>query len=457
MKKTNKQKHRRRSSLVFLISLIVMLSIPLLVMGVINYFYIHQYLMDSVTASMHSDLLYKINVLEAEIERYNALITDFKNKKIFYSYFIRENPVSFMDIKDVLRENTLKIPVDDILFYNSISNRVYSPDFAINLQEYIPGYDQYYQIYNIISSAEMKNIFLDDRPFNWLKSSILHINGTLNDSLLYIVPFELSEKKVVSSFIFRIDIIRLKNTIFVPQNNTEYEIYYNHECIFTTRDAPADYPSIDTSSKNRANLNHNIIITEPGNFGFEFYAIRPKSTVFTTLDSLPLVLPLSLFSICGLEIIIIGILLNFAKLDKRNLTLSEENDIFKTIANSIIKEPEIGEEQNKQLIKKIDDYILNNYCDLNFSAKIMAGMFNMSISNLSHFYKKNKNVTISDTVVLLRMETACKYLEKTELTILDIVKKIGYHEVSGFIKKFKNKYGLTPGEYREKYSSPEKF
>ena len=420
-----------------------MLSVPLLGLGIINYFYIHRYLINSVTASMHIDLEYKINVFESQFELYNALIFEFRSRKMFYSYFIRENPVGFMDINDILRENVLKIPVDDILFLNSLSNRIYSSDFAILLEEYMPGYDNYLQI----DSSELMNIFLSDIPYSWVRSGNLRLDRTFFDLLLYIVPFERIQNEVVSSFIFWVNINTLRNFIFIPQDNTEYEIYLNDLPIFS---------SIETSINNTSLLNdrsfirNNIFISIPGKYGLHYTATRPKSTIYSALDSLLLILPLSLISLLGLELIIIKILFKISKLNKQNIKLSEENIIFKTITNSIIKKDENTDIQNKHLIELIDDYILNNYGGLNFSTKLMADVFKMSVSNLSHFYKKYRGVTISDTVTLLRMETACNYLKNSEMTIQEIVRKVGYQEVSGFIKKFKIKYGLTPGEYRLK-------
>ncbi|MCL2832531.1 MAG: AraC family transcriptional regulator [Treponema sp.] len=445
MKKTGKQKPGGRSSAIFFILVIIILTIPLVILGIINYFYIYQYLINTVTQDLHSDLQYKITVLENQIERYNAVITDFKYKKMFYSYFIQEDNISFMDIRNTLLENMLKISADEILFYNSITNRVYSSDLAMDFDEYSSAYERY----DSIDPADLKNIFLQDSEYAWIKSGILRMNRSTTEALLYIVPFETADKKTVSSFIFITNVSRLRNFYFYPLNDTQYEIYCNNKCIFSTAAIPVNYPSLaDTKSFGKKN----IYSVEAGNYGLQYIAYRPKTTIYSALDSLPLVLPVSLFCILGLEIIIAGVLLNFTKLDKKNASLSEENVLFKTITNSIIKEPVI-DESNKQLISRIDDYIVKNYSDLNFSTKLMAAVFNMSVSNLSHFYKKFHEVTISGTVMLLRMETACNYLEKTEISVQEIVRNIGYQEVSSFIKKFKGKYGMTPGEYRERIRS----
>ena len=54
-------------------------------------------------------------------------------------------------------------------------------------------------------------------------------------------------------------------------------------------------------------------------------------------------------------------------------------------------------------------------------------------------------------ITRLRMEEAKKLLTQTALPLYEIVSRIGYLDVSSFIRKFKKEVGMTPGEYREKY------
>ena len=48
----------------------------------------------------------------------------------------------------------------------------------------------------------------------------------------------------------------------------------------------------------------------------------------------------------------------------------------------------------------------------------------------------------------LRMEQAKRLLQSTQLTIREIVKEVGYTDVSNFMRKFKKNEGITPTQYR---------
>jgi len=94
-------------------------------------------------------------------------------------------------------------------------------------------------------------------------------------------------------------------------------------------------------------------------------------------------------------------------------------------------------------------YIKENYDDYNFSVQRMADYFQVSVSNLSHYFKEQTGENITDYVDYLRIEKAKDLLLSTDDCLQDIVHKIGYVNVSSFIRKFKKLTGTTPGIYRE--------
>jgi AraC-like DNA-binding protein len=230
-------------------------------------------------------------------------------------------------------------------------------------------------------------------------------------------------------------------------------------------------------------------VSESEKYRLRFVSIKPKSTLYSTFSSLFAVLILSLLSILALEFVIIRFFLRrflrplkhleeiagetspsppgrtesislqevdialsaITGLRHQNEELSKENHLFRTISTEILKKNRNDAGVDSPLIDKMDSYIRDNYGNRNFSTKILADQFNMSVSNLSHYFKKrHQGITISDTINILRMETACNCLINTDLTLQEIIDRIGYCEVSAFIRKFKETYGCTPGEYRKK-------
>jgi len=102
--------------------------------------------------------------------------------------------------------------------------------------------------------------------------------------------------------------------------------------------------------------------------------------------------------------------------------------------------------------KNVDDllsFIQDNFLDLNFTVNNIADTFDVSASNLSHFFKQQTGSTISSYIIRLKIEHAKRLLESSDLNLVAISKAVGYTDVSAFIKIFKKITDTTPGEYRK--------
>lgn len=78
----------------------------------------------------------------------------------------------------------------------------------------------------------------------------------------------------------------------------------------------------------------------------------------------------------------------------------------------------------------------------------MADHFDMSISHMSHKFKEQTSRNISDYITEKKFDYACELLCDTELSVKEITFITGYSHPYSFIRKFKQQYGMTPGEYR---------
>lgn len=121
-------------------------------------------------------------------------------------------------------------------------------------------------------------------------------------------------------------------------------------------------------------------------------------------------------------------------------------DICEKTCASILAGRESG---NTGLRDRIAQYVEENYRDPNFSLESTADYFEMSYAYLSRFFKDQMGATFSDYISAKRMEYAKQLLTTTELSIAEIVQRIGYTNVSSFNRKFKAEVGITPGEWRK--------
>lgn len=68
---------------------------------------------------------------------------------------------------------------------------------------------------------------------------------------------------------------------------------------------------------------------------------------------------------------------------------------------------------------------------------------------LSNIFKKEFGTTFSDYLMHYRLEMAKKWLVETDMTIREIAERLQYHKPQNFIRSFRKKEHVTPGEYRK--------
>ncbi|WP_249730720.1 helix-turn-helix domain-containing protein [Paenibacillus sp. J2TS4] len=125
----------------------------------------------------------------------------------------------------------------------------------------------------------------------------------------------------------------------------------------------------------------------------------------------------------------------------------EVSKICQTICDSIRRK----EENQSELMRSILEYLHQMIFQPTFSVAVVADSIGISPSYLSRYFKEQTGMTITDYVNMLRLKETEKLLKESDVSIQEIVQKIGYYDVSSFIRKFKSKTGLTPGEYRKLY------
>ena len=93
-------------------------------------------------------------------------------------------------------------------------------------------------------------------------------------------------------------------------------------------------------------------------------------------------------------------------------------------------------------------HIQSSYAKPDYSIALLADHFQISIAYMSNLFKKNLNKTFSDYLWELRLKKASELLISSDLTIDEISVAIGYLNTSSFCRKFKQKTGVTPTQYR---------
>ena len=96
-------------------------------------------------------------------------------------------------------------------------------------------------------------------------------------------------------------------------------------------------------------------------------------------------------------------------------------------------------------------YKLNNPEYFTKSVDELIADANYSHTQFGKLFKKYLGVTLVDYLKTLRLVYAAKLLAHTDKTTLFICEDCGYNSYSYFERTFKEKYGLTPNQYRKKF------
>ncbi|GIP18187.1 putative two-component sensor response regulator [Paenibacillus montaniterrae] len=108
---------------------------------------------------------------------------------------------------------------------------------------------------------------------------------------------------------------------------------------------------------------------------------------------------------------------------------------------------ERSQDSRTGVIQKVQEYAAQHLTEA--SLQSLADHVFLNASYLSKIYKLETGEGISEYLSRLRMETAAHLLRTTNEKIYEISVKVGYNKTSYFIKVFKDRYGVTPQEYRD--------
>lgn len=100
-----------------------------------------------------------------------------------------------------------------------------------------------------------------------------------------------------------------------------------------------------------------------------------------------------------------------------------------------------------ELTGNVLSYIEEHYKDGSLSE--LAEMMNYDVYWLSREIKKRTGKTYKELLQAKRMNQAVYLLTSSRLAISDIIESVGYENTSYFYRKFKERYGVSPKDYRK--------
>ena len=92
----------------------------------------------------------------------------------------------------------------------------------------------------------------------------------------------------------------------------------------------------------------------------------------------------------------------------------------------------------------------------NASLTALAKRLNQPVSQLSRLIKAGTGKTFQDLLMQQRFSRAEFLLLHSDLSVSDIISAVGYSNTSYFYRTFRQKYGVSPREYRQQKRAPQR-
>ncbi|WP_068775038.1 response regulator [Paenibacillus sp. FJAT-26967] len=116
-------------------------------------------------------------------------------------------------------------------------------------------------------------------------------------------------------------------------------------------------------------------------------------------------------------------------------------------------EPSGAEEAHRKRAVHEVIRLIEQQFDRDLSLDQLARHVHLSGSYLSHIFKRTTGQSIVKYINQLRMEKAQELLNQNNYKIVDVCRMVGFADMSYFGAMFKNHFGMTPAQYREKVRS----
>ncbi|MGD9793250.1 MAG: GlxA family transcriptional regulator [Acidimicrobiia bacterium] len=94
------------------------------------------------------------------------------------------------------------------------------------------------------------------------------------------------------------------------------------------------------------------------------------------------------------------------------------------------------------------------HLDRDLSVAALAARIHQSPRHFARRFRSDTGTTPADYVEQLRCEAAAHRLSTTDRPVLAVARSVGFGSVETFHRVFRNRYGVTPAEYRQRFSSP---
>ncbi|MFD0695959.1 response regulator [Paenibacillus sp. GCM10027628] len=140
-------------------------------------------------------------------------------------------------------------------------------------------------------------------------------------------------------------------------------------------------------------------------------------------------------------------LLNAAVIYSHSSSYDDMIDLPKAYMEALLRLP-AKEQSDNLIVRMAKEWVDRQLLDEDITLGKVAADIHVSQSYLSRVFLKEVGENFSDYVIRNKLEYAQKQLRETNKKVYEIASEIGYTNPHYFSKLFKEKFGITPLEYR---------
>ena len=135
--------------------------------------------------------------------------------------------------------------------------------------------------------------------------------------------------------------------------------------------------------------------------------------------------------------------------NKRSCTQITMGLLFLQLLNYMDKMETGGSKYDSEITAAVLSYIKGHY--KNGTLSELSEQMGYDVYWLSREIRRRTGRTYKELLQEKRMQQAVYLLANSEIPVTDIIESIGYDNTSYFYRKFREKYGMSPKEYRKNY------
>ncbi len=115
-----------------------------------------------------------------------------------------------------------------------------------------------------------------------------------------------------------------------------------------------------------------------------------------------------------------------------------------------IRESRSKASEDRVFSQKVEEYVQNTFTDPDLNISIASQHFGMTPSYLSSLYKKQTGKSLLEYINNVRIDFAEELLRKG-CSVSEAAERSGFRDSAGFIRAFKKKKGITPGQLKKEF------